>query len=105
MSAVNCRTSCPPGYTLIAIVYIGGYISGAHYNPALTIGAFIRGLIRLKEALLYILAQVLGALCGAGVAQGIAGKAGHCVYSDAGKVRCAGSGGCRLRCVFVTFCV
>ncbi len=76
-------------------MYIGGYISGAHYNPALTIGAWIRGLIRLKEALFYILAQVLGALCGAGVARGVASKAGACVYHDAGKV-CARGGACLI---------
>jgi hypothetical protein len=81
------------GYTLICIVYVGGHISGAHYNPALTIGAWVRGLMPLKMAVWYLSSQILGGLCGAGVARGVLAQAGSCDFNDAGKVRC-----CRVCC-------
>ena len=53
------------GFTVMIMIYAFGSISGAHINPAVTIGVFfVRG-IRLKEALSYIFIQLLGAICGA----------------------------------------
>jgi aquaporin Z len=49
------------GAILIAMVYIGWHISGAHYNPAITLAVWIRGKIDLKNAVAYIFAQLLGA--------------------------------------------
>ena len=49
------------GSILIAMVYIGWHISGAHYNPAITLAVWIRGKIDLKNAVAYIFAQLLGA--------------------------------------------
>lgn len=54
------------GAVLIAMVYMGGYISGAHYNPAVTLGVYLRGKIDLKNGLFYWLAQLLGGLAAAG---------------------------------------
>lgn len=53
------------GAILIAMVYMGGYITGAHYNPAITIAVLMRGRITQPVALRYIGAQVLGALAAA----------------------------------------
>ena len=53
------------GSALMALVYMGGHISGAHYNPAVTLAVFIRGKIDLKEGALYWLSQILGAVVGA----------------------------------------
>ncbi len=50
------------GAVLIAMIYMGGYISGAHYNPAVTIAVLVRGKIEKIEAKKYIISQVLGAL-------------------------------------------
>lgn len=55
------------GAVLIAMVYMGGYISGAHYNPAVTLAVFLRGLIGPVPALLYMFFQILGALAAAAV--------------------------------------
>lgn len=44
---------------LTAMIYAGGPISSAHYNPAVTIAFWIRGGMSRKDVLPYILAQVL----------------------------------------------
>lgn len=53
------------GAVLIALVYMGGYISGAHYNPAVTLAALFAKKIAQREALNYMAAQVLGGLAAA----------------------------------------
>lgn len=49
-------------FGLIGLVLIFGGISGAHLNPAITIGALATKKIKSKRAFVYIAAQVLGAL-------------------------------------------
>ena len=53
------------GIMLKVMVYMGGHISGAHYNPAVSIAMIIRGLLSVKEAIKYILSQLGGALLAA----------------------------------------
>ena len=53
------------GVMLMVMVYMGGHISGAHYNPAVSIAMIIRGLLSVKEAIKYILSQLGGALLAA----------------------------------------
>ena len=55
------------GLTVITIAYSLGHISGAHLNPAVTIGFWISGRISSKEVLPYIVSQVLGGITGAAV--------------------------------------
>ena len=50
------------GVMLMVMVYMGGHISGAHYNPAVSIAMIIRGLLSVKEAIKYILSQLSGAI-------------------------------------------
>lgn len=50
------------GVVLAAMVYMGGYISGAHYNPAVTLGVWLRKKISTQEAGYYVLVQLLAAL-------------------------------------------
>ncbi|PCJ84327.1 MAG: porin [Flavobacteriales bacterium] len=49
------------GCILMVMVYMGGHISGAHYNPAVTLAILIRKKIDGKEAGMYMLFQVIGA--------------------------------------------
>ena len=49
------------GAALMVMVYAGGHISGAHYNPAVTLGVFIRGKVMLADVVPYIVAQLAGA--------------------------------------------
>ena len=53
------------GIGLIALVYFGGPISQAHFNPAITIVFYMRKRINIPEAMWYIGAQVVGAFLAA----------------------------------------
>ena len=53
------------GVMLMVMVYMGGHISGAHYNPAVSIAMIYRGLLTSKEAIKYILSQLAGAFLAA----------------------------------------
>ncbi|MBK7796838.1 MAG: aquaporin [Saprospiraceae bacterium] len=50
------------GLALMGMIYAGGHVSGAHYNPAVTLAALIRGKISVAEVPGYILVQLVGAL-------------------------------------------
>lgn len=50
------------GLMLMAMIYIGGHISGAHFNPAITFACLVQNRLKLDEAAKYIAAQSLGAL-------------------------------------------
>ncbi|MCB0336529.1 MAG: aquaporin, partial [Bdellovibrionales bacterium] len=50
------------GTTLIAMIYAGRHISGAHYNPAVTIALNVRGLVRGEVILGYVATQVAAAI-------------------------------------------
>ncbi len=49
------------GSILMVMVYAGGHISGGHYNPAVTLGVFLRGRCPPADVVPYMAAQVLGA--------------------------------------------
>lgn len=55
------------GLTVLTIAYGLGHISGAHLNPAVTLGLLAGGRISSNIALPYIVSQVLGAIAAAGV--------------------------------------
>jgi aquaporin Z len=51
------------GFALMAMVYMGGHVSGAHYNPAVSFGLYLRRVISVETMIWYWLVQVLaGAL-------------------------------------------
>ena len=49
------------GAALMVMVFAGGHISGAHYNPAVTVGVFIRGKVNGVDVGPYMVAQLAGA--------------------------------------------
>lgn len=53
------------GCVLMVMVFAGGHISGAHYNPAITLGVWIRGKCATKDVAPYMLFQVVGAILAA----------------------------------------
>jgi len=66
------------GFTVVAMAYAIGGISGCHVNPAVTIGVLAAGKIEMKDALGYIAAQCVGAILGAGVLYlVVSGKPGY----------------------------
>jgi aquaporin Z len=62
------------GASLMIMVYMGGHISGGHYNPAVTLAVALRGKLAAKEVLPYMLAQVAGALAAALVTRLVMGR-------------------------------
>lgn len=54
------------GLTVLTMAYAVGHISGGHFNPAVSFGLWAGGRFDMSELFPYILAQVLGALAGAG---------------------------------------
>jgi len=49
------------GAALMVMVFAGGHISGAHYNPAVTLGVLIRGRLNAADVVPYIVAQLAAA--------------------------------------------
>ncbi len=69
------------GLTVLTMAYAIGHVSGCHLNPAVSIGLWVGGRFPAKYLLPYIVAQLLGAIAGAGVLYVIAsGKAGFDVH-------------------------
>jgi aquaporin Z len=65
------------GLTVLTMAYAVGHISGAHFNPAVTIGLWAGGRFPASDIVPYIVVQVLGGIAAAGVLYLIAsGKAG-----------------------------
>ncbi len=49
------------GSVLMVMIYAGGHISGGHFNPAVTLGVWLRGKCETKDVLPYMVAQIAGA--------------------------------------------
>lgn len=64
----------PIGISLMVMVYMGGHISGGHYNPAVSLALFLRKKFPSSDFLPYVIAQVLGATVAAWVAYAVLGK-------------------------------
>jgi aquaporin Z len=63
MTAVGQSPGAPLaiGAMLMVMVYMGGHVSGAHYNPAVTLAVWMRGAVATSDVFPYIAAQLLGA--------------------------------------------
>lgn len=59
---------------LIALIFAGGAVSGGHYNPAVSLAAWLRGAISIVDFLSYTIVQIAGALLGSVVYATIAGS-------------------------------
>lgn len=55
------------GLSVVSMAYAIGHISGCHINPAISIGMVVAGRMKMSEAIYYIIAQVIGAILGAGI--------------------------------------
>src|ERR1700754_486260 len=70
------------GLTVLTMAYAIGHVSGCHLNPAVTVGLVTAKRFPASELPHYVIAQVLGAIAGAGVLYLIAsGKAGFTLSS------------------------
>lgn len=76
------------GATLVAIILTFGPISGAHFNPAVTLADASQGGLRWSETPLYLLAQISGAFAGVASAHLMFGEP---VFSPSSQVRAGGA--------------
>jgi aquaporin Z len=93
------------GLTVLTMAYAVGHVSGAHFNPAVSVGLWAGGRFPAGYLLPYIVAQVLGGIAGAGILYLIV--AGHAGFDLAGGFAANGygehsPGGYSLRAALVT---
>lgn len=71
---------------LMVMVFAGGHISGAHYNPAVTLAVLIRGKVSSQDAVVYIIVQIIGAAIAAFLAKWYVGDMGVVTLELDGRV-------------------
>jgi aquaporin Z len=74
------------GATLMVMIFAGGHISGAHYNPAVTLAVFMRGKVTSQDAIAYMVVQIIGAVIAALIAKWYTGDMGVATMDLSGKV-------------------
>lgn len=62
------------GASLMIMVYMGGHISGGHYNPAVSLSATLRGALPTGQYVPYVLAQIAGAIAASLIVYVITGR-------------------------------
>lgn len=62
------------GSALMIMVYMGGHISGGHYNPAVTLAVLARGAMERRDVIPYWVAQIAGSLAAAAVVALVTGS-------------------------------
>lgn len=63
------------GAILVVLIQIFGPVSGAHFNPAVSVALSVRGLLPTREIPVYIVAQVVGGIIGTLIAHVMFGEA------------------------------
>ena len=64
------------GAALMVMIFAGGHVSGAHFNPAVTTAVFIRGRCDVKDVIPYWIAQIAAGVAAALAAVFLVGKSG-----------------------------
>jgi aquaporin Z len=62
------------GAVLMVMVYMGGHVSGGHYNPAVSLAVALRGKLDAREVVPYMIMQVLGAVAATAVVYVVLGR-------------------------------
>jgi aquaporin Z len=78
------------GAVLMVLVYAGGHISGAHYNPAVSLAVYLRGQLSRAELIPYWAAQLVAAVIAALLARFIVNPVGVTALSMSGRGIAAG---------------
>jgi aquaporin Z len=61
------------GAVLMVMIFAGGHVSGGHYNPAVTLGVWLRGKCPTSDVVPYWAAQLVGAIVASVVVRGLVG--------------------------------
>jgi aquaporin Z len=64
-------------FVIIAMVYAIGHLSGAHLNPAVTVGFWSTGRFPPRDVVPYVAAQCLGAIAASAMSRAVLGPVGH----------------------------
>jgi aquaporin PIP len=78
------------GGMIFVLVYCTAGVSGGHVNPAVTFGLLLARKVSLVRAVLYVVAQCLGAICGAGLVRAFHGSANYMRYGGGANELSAG---------------
>ena len=65
------------GLAVIAMAYTIGGISGCHINPAITLGVVLSGRMKGKDAAMYMLFQIIGAIIGSAILYALVSTGSH----------------------------
>ncbi len=84
-------TSLAFGLSVVAMAYTIGGISGCHINPAITLGVWLSKRMGGKEALMYVIFQVIGAVLGAAILYALAPTSGLGANSIQSGISLAGA--------------
>ena len=82
-------TPLAAGAALMVMIYAGGHISGGHYNPAVTMGALVRGRIGIGDAVPYWIAQVVGGVVAGAIARAVVNPATVTTLTLSGHIEAA----------------
>ncbi|WP_125099150.1 MIP/aquaporin family protein [Leucobacter chromiireducens] len=70
------------GLALMVLVYAFGHISGGHFNPAVSLGALVRGALSARDFVFYVVGQAVGAAVAVAVAALVVPPATEAVQID-----------------------
>jgi len=73
------------GAVLVAMVFAGGHICGAHFNPAVTLAVYLRGRLDARDVLPYMGAQLLAGLVAAGLCRLVVEEKPTAAFSVSGR--------------------
>ncbi|MCD7713360.1 MAG: MIP family channel protein [Prevotella sp.] len=65
------------GLSVVAMAYAIGGISGCHINPAITFGVYLSGRMKGKDAIMYIIFQIIGAIIASAIIYAMVCAGGH----------------------------
>jgi len=74
-AAINTEVGIGIGLAIASHAQAFGHVSGGHLNPAVTLGMVVARKVSIIKGLLYVIAQMVGAICGSGIVYGCTPKA------------------------------
>ena len=74
------------GSVLMVMVFAGGYVSGGHYNPAVSTAVLVRGRIKANEYVAYVVTQFVAAVLAGLLVNGIGGNQAVGATASTGKM-------------------
>ena len=73
------------GLSVVAMAYSIGKVSGCHINPAITLGVWLSNRMSSKDAVMYMLFQVIGAILGSAVLYTLVSTGSHLGPTETGS--------------------